>query len=50
MKEIEFERLSEVSGGTYDDPSGAAPLYGPYPYQRDEFNKVPQSVAPDPQP
>jgi len=51
MKEIEFERLSEIAGGGECDPiSGAQPRFGPYPYQPDPLNPVPDPVAPDPQP
>jgi hypothetical protein len=46
MKEIEFERLSEVSGG---DCESLVYTYT-YGYQRDEFNTVPQSVYQEPQP
>lgn len=51
MKEIDLELLNLVAGGGECDPnSGAQPRFGPYPYQRDEFNVAPDGVAPEPQP
>jgi hypothetical protein len=46
MKELALELLSEVCGGDCQ-PLVYTYTYG---YQRDEFNVVPQGVAPEPQP